>query len=267
MAKFLADEQGLNEAKMLQYNVGQRLTHKKNKYRDLERRLEKLLAITDTMLVSLFSVAVLVCLPAIIYGSSRNAAAGADVECRSVPFWIKAHAEHESRISENPFVQILVERLGLKPHPEGGFFSENWRSERSVTVSEPDFRAVRSAGSNIYYLLEEGDFSAWHWLKEEQIYYWHAGGKAKVHTIDNSGTLTTISLCDVLQDADCVYETIMPHSTWIAIEAIQGSGFVLIGDAAFPGFDFKDWKLGRATDLIRDFPAHSDIIKRLTRQQ
>ncbi|XP_046581797.1 uncharacterized protein LOC124289236 [Haliotis rubra] len=164
-------------------------------------------------------------------------------------------------------VQLLVERLGLQPHPEGGFFSENWRSERNVTVSEPDFRVVRSAGTNIYYLLEEDDFSAWHRLKEEEIFYWHAGGKAQVHTIDKSGTLTTVYLCDVFQDDDCVYEAIMPDSTWMAVEPVKGSGFVLIGDAAFPGFDFRDWELGRASDLIRDFPAHRNIIKRLTRQE
>ena len=87
-------------------------------------------------------------------------------------------------------VEQLVERLGLQPHPEGGYFREVFRA--STIVEHPGIPAGEDArrcgGSLIYYLLETDDFSAFHRVKwTDEIWHFYAGGPIELHTIDESG--------------------------------------------------------------------------------
>jgi len=50
--------------------------------------------------------------------------------------------------------QSLIAELGLQPHPEGGYYREIFRSER--TVQPNDHRPERSALTAIYFLLVAG---------------------------------------------------------------------------------------------------------------
>ncbi len=48
----------------------------------------------------------------------------------------------------------LIERLGLAPHPEGGWYRETWRAEAPG--------GGRGSATAIYFLLEAGQASHWH---------------------------------------------------------------------------------------------------------
>ena len=50
----------------------------------------------------------------------------------------------------------LIARLGLEPHPEGGWFRETWRAP------VVDGSGSRSSGTAIYFLLRPGERSHWH---------------------------------------------------------------------------------------------------------
>ena len=50
----------------------------------------------------------------------------------------------------------VVKLLDLKPHPEGGFYRESYRSSGKI----PGLDRVHSTG--IYYLLAQGDVSKFH---------------------------------------------------------------------------------------------------------
>ncbi len=54
----------------------------------------------------------------------------------------------------------LIEQLGMRPHPEGGFYRELYRS--SMIVQPSDDRPARAALTTIYFLLPEGAHSRWH---------------------------------------------------------------------------------------------------------
>lgn len=43
----------------------------------------------------------------------------------------------------------VIRLLGMKPHPEGGYYCETWRA---VTDG-----SARAAGTAIYYLLRQGE--------------------------------------------------------------------------------------------------------------
>ena len=54
----------------------------------------------------------------------------------------------------------LIRRLDLRPHPEGGYYREIFRSARRVQPF--DDRPSRQALTLIYFLLVDGGASRWH---------------------------------------------------------------------------------------------------------
>src|ERR1700735_3953284 len=67
-----------------------------------------------------------------------------------------------------------AELLDLSPHPEGGWFRETWRAAReSVPAGYP---GPRAAATGIYFLLTPGEESAWHRVRSDEVWLWHAGG-------------------------------------------------------------------------------------------
>ena len=58
----------------------------------------------------------------------------------------------------------VIERLGLAAHPEGGFYRETFRDRSCDTTG-------RALSSVIYFLLAEGDVSAWH--RVDAVEVWH----------------------------------------------------------------------------------------------
>ncbi|HEX6141512.1 MAG TPA: cupin domain-containing protein [Geminicoccaceae bacterium] len=72
----------------------------------------------------------------------------------------------------------LIERLGLRPHPEGGHYAETFRDVR------PDGR--RGAVTCIHFLLQAGEVSAWHRIDATEI--WHfASGEPLALTLSPDG--------------------------------------------------------------------------------
>ena len=48
----------------------------------------------------------------------------------------------------------IIKFLQLKPHPEGGWYKQTWKSE--------DTLLGRASGTSIYFLLKAGEISHWH---------------------------------------------------------------------------------------------------------
>src|SRR3712207_8694041 len=64
-------------------------------------------------------------------------------------------AEPMSQVIAGLTAEEVVRRLGLEPHPEGGFYRETFRDPRTDAEG-------RAASTAIYYLLGTGDVSEWH---------------------------------------------------------------------------------------------------------
>lgn len=54
-----------------------------------------------------------------------------------------------------------IHGLGLRRHPEGGYYKETYRNKESITDQELSTRFVgkRSLATSIYYLLKSGEVS------------------------------------------------------------------------------------------------------------
>ena len=61
----------------------------------------------------------------------------------------------------------VIEALGMRAHPEGGWYAETWRA----TAPE----GVRPRGSAIVYLLAAGERSHWHRVDADEIWQYSAG--------------------------------------------------------------------------------------------
>ena len=73
----------------------------------------------------------------------------------------------------------IVALLGLKPHPEGGFYKETYRD----AMVDGDGRAASTA---IYYMLGVGEVSEWHRVDAAEVWHWY-GGAPMVITLSPDG--------------------------------------------------------------------------------
>jgi len=136
----------------------------------------------------------------------------------------------------NPRAAELIAKLGLEPHPEGGFYREIFRSARLVTPL--DGRGARAALTTIYYLLPGGTVSRWHRVTSDEVWHLYEGGPLEVLEIDAG--------CDQLTRHQLVAASETPVCTvaadcWQAARAL--ADYALVGCTVGPGFDFADFTL------------------------
>ncbi len=163
-------------------------------------------------------------------------------------------------------IDLLVKRLGLAPHPEGGYFAEVYRSEEEVVPPARIQTGKRVCGTSIYYLLHERHYSAWHRIDADEQWCHHQGGVLLVHTLDEeTGALVTHRLGPVSADDDtCVPQINVKHGLWFAAECENKDEYALVGCQVFPGFDFEGFVLADST-LLSSMAQHPDnaLIARL----
>ncbi|MFM0067911.1 cupin domain-containing protein [Paraburkholderia aspalathi] len=156
----------------------------------------------------------------------------------------------------------LIRRFDLKPHPEGGFFSETYRSVDSVRRDDGSTQ-TRSASTAIYYLLCDGAHSAWHRIKSDEVWHFYAGEPLNVHVLDEAGRLITHTLGNALTHPDAVFQAVVPAGLWFAAGCADPATFALVGCTVAPGFEFSEFELADVEALKARHPQHAVFIERL----
>ena len=72
-------------------------------------------------------------------------------------------------------------------------------------------------------------------------------------------------LKDLAEEKDSDLQLAIEKRNWFATELEDKKSFALFGCTVSPGFEFDDFELGKRDDLIKKFPQHSSLIKRLTK--
>src|SRR5688500_14246369 len=72
-------------------------------------------------------------------------------------------------------IDYWIARLGLQPHPEGGWYAETYRSSGRHSGEHENFPAGRSFATAIYFLLAAGAFSALHRIRSDEVWHFYAG--------------------------------------------------------------------------------------------
>lgn len=153
-------------------------------------------------------------------------------------------------------IQELVEQFNLHTHPEGGFYSETYRSEIQLPGQE------RQLMTAIYFLLRSGEVSHFHRIKSDELWFFHAGSSLVVHTLDKNGhqehklglNLSNGERPQILVRANTIFGS----------SVVDDDSYSLVSCVVAPGFDFRDFELFSAEDLLPKFPEHEKIVRLLT---
>ena len=156
--------------------------------------------------------------------------------------------------------EALAARLGLAPHPEGGFYRETYRA--STLVDTP--RGPRAASTAIHFLVTRGTFSALHRIASDEVWHHYAGAALRVVRIAEDGARHDLVLGAEL-DAGQAPQGVVPAGEWFGATLESEGAWALVGCTVAPGFDFADFELARRDDLLARFPQHDAIIRALTR--
>jgi predicted cupin superfamily sugar epimerase len=152
-----------------------------------------------------------------------------------------------------------IEKLGLQPHPEGGYFKETYRSAEQYSAGLPSrYEGARSFGTAIYFMLTSGSPSHFHRLKSDELWFFHEGSPLCVYMLLKDGTYKSITL-----GTDQQWQAIIPEGCWFAAEVIHEDSFSLISCTVSPGFDFRDFEMAKAEDLEAKYPSQKELIRRL----
>jgi uncharacterized protein len=162
--------------------------------------------------------------------------------------------------------QQLIQQFNLQPHPEGGWYKETYKStELLPEAALPQrFSGDRSFSTAIYFLLEQGNFSAFHKIKSDECWHFYTGEPLIVYIINQQGTLNIIELGNDINNGH-VFQYVVPANCWFASRPAAASNFCFVGCTVAPGFDFEDFELADADELSKLYPQHRDIIQELCR--
>jgi len=160
----------------------------------------------------------------------------------------------------------IIQKLGLLPHPEGGYFREMYRSDESVdgAALNPRYGGGRSVSTAIYFMLTGETFSAFHRLRSDEIWHYYSGEAAELHLLFPDGRHERVVVGPNLA-AGQRPQVVIPHGCWFAARVLRLDGHILLGCTVAPGFDFADFDLARRDELLHIFPQHTNLITSFTR--
>jgi predicted cupin superfamily sugar epimerase len=154
--------------------------------------------------------------------------------------------------SREATAQDWIERLGLEPHPEGGWYRELHRSP--LTLRRDADGQARCGITLIVYLLEAGAISRWHRVQgADEI--WHHGGGAPIELLrlpPEGGAAEELTLgAWQMERPNQSPVQVIPAGWWQA--ARSRGAWSLACCCVGPGFDFADF------ELLRDRPEGAEL--------
>jgi len=160
----------------------------------------------------------------------------------------------------------IIRLLALAPHVEGGFYRQTFRAA-DLPVPLPA-RGVRAASTAIYYLLRQGDFSAFHRVRSDEVWHHYAGAPLELHLLEPGGH-TVLALGTELSRGERPQAVVLAGVLQAARLAPDVSrrieDFALVGCTVAPGFDFADFAVPSRAELLALFPSHRALVEELTR--
>jgi uncharacterized protein len=144
-------------------------------------------------------------------------------------------------------VAELIAALSLRPHQEGGYYSEVHRS--GSIVFPADGRGSRPALTAIYFLLPDGSVSRWHRVQSDEVWHFYEGAALDLWTATPAGDQVDRHTLGPLQESHQPVLTV-PAGCW---QAARSTGpYTLAGCTVGPGFDFADFTMASGHPGLAD---------------
>lgn len=125
----------------------------------------------------------------------------------------------------------IIDRLGLAPHPEGGWYRETWRA--------PGDAPGRGAATAILFLLKEGLGSHWHRIDATELWLFQAGAPLLLRTSPGE-TVTDYRLGSDILAGDRPQARVAPGE-WQSAQSL--GDWSLVACIVVPAFDFAHFEL------------------------
>ncbi len=127
----------------------------------------------------------------------------------------------------------IIKTLGMQRHPEGGWYAETFRD---ATADNP-----RGHSTAIYFLLERGDVSAWHRVRDAvEVWHYHAGAPLTLRMHREGGGVTEHRLGADLVNGERP-QHVVPAGWWQTAQSL--GDWTLVGCTVAPGFEFAQFEL------------------------
>lgn len=161
----------------------------------------------------------------------------------------------------------IIQNDRLKKHQEGGYFVETFVSSNIIEVDSNFIGGKRPEVSKINYLLSKDDFSAWHRLEADETWRFKEGASLLLHILQHNGELLQIKLGDPKIESDVISEFCVTRKQWFAASLTNEHLFSYVECEVRPGFDYRDWQLGKKDFLLNLYPQHRLIIEKYARDK
>ena len=146
---------------------------------------------------------------------------------------------------------ILIKKLNLKEHIEGGYFARTYQSQLQTNE--------RALLTSIYYMLtDDRPIGHFHMNQSDILHYFHLGSPMTYLTINPAGKLDSFILGPDITKGH-VLQKAVPGGHWKASFLEQGT-FGLLSEAVSPGFDYREMTIAKPDDLRLKFPEIWDRI-------
>ena len=154
-------------------------------------------------------------------------------------------------------IQELVTKFNLQAHPEGGFYSETYRSDQ-LTASQN-----RNLVTCIYFLLTSENVSNFHRIKSDEMWFFHEGSSLTVHTLDPQNGHLQHAVGNEIQKGQTP-QLVVPKNTIFGSSVTDENSYSFVSCVVAPGFDFNDFELFSRKVLLEEYPESESIIRQLT---
>lgn len=126
----------------------------------------------------------------------------------------------------------IIQTLGMQRHPEGGWYVETFRDGEG---------GPRGHSTAIYYLLQAGERSHWHRVRDAaEAWHFYAGDPLRLMISHDGERVETVVLGIDLAQGERP-QAIVPANAWQAAEPM--GDFTLVGCTVAPGFDFAAFEM------------------------
>ena len=170
-------------------------------------------------------------------------------------------------------IASVVSRLGLEPHPEGGYF-RRWYTHTPASPAPEASSPPRGCASSILYLLPRGCTSSLHTLGSDEIWLYQGGCSLTVVQISESGEVTESSVepgAPLLVKAGALFGAYVPSSTGSnssSAGAGEGSGedsYALVCCVVVPAFVWSEFIMPDKKELLQRFSGNAAALAAVER--
>ncbi|MEZ5913801.1 MAG: cupin domain-containing protein [Paracoccaceae bacterium] len=139
--------------------------------------------------------------------------------------------------------KAIIARLGLEPHPEGGWHRQTWAGPALA-------EGGRASGTAIHFLLMAGERSHWHRVDADEIWLYHAGAALTLGIAETAaGPARRHRLGGDVLAGDAA-QIVVPAGYWQAAESL--GDWTLVSCTVSPGFRFAGFELAPPDFTIAD---------------